>query len=226
MPPTCTYTHPGTVDTRILRSPGGNHTGSTVCSFDDGSSVKNYDDLRRCVHEADCSIDDDWHQMAIFRDPRPVTVSAFYHLYRNDRLIFFSGTVDDFVAAMLPVTTQWIAVRHILFEEIIQDRATSFWYRDAMEDPTQWHNRWLQTIGLQLPIEIIQIMVDTAVAGDFGIGGKGFDIHPGAETGVNQTETVVKKFEDEVSPPLLAAADDILRQWLPNVFLRRLELTT
>ena len=196
-----------------------------MCSFDDGSPVKNYDDLRRCVHEAACPTDDGWHQMAIFRDPRPVTVSAFYHLLRNDRQLSYSGTVDDFVAALLPVTTQWVAVRHILFEQIIDDQATSFWYRDAMEDPMQWHNRWLQIIGLQLPIEIVQIMVDAAVAGDFGVGGKGFDIHPGSETVDEQAETEVKKFENEVSPPLLAIADDILRQWLPDVLLRRLELT-
>ena len=196
-----------------------------MCSFEDGSPVKNYDDLRRCVHEAACPIDDDWHQMAIFRDPRPVTVSAFYYLHRKGRLSSYSGTVDDFVAALLPVTTRWVAVRYILFEEIIDDQATSFWYGDAIENPTQWHSRWLQTIGLQLPIEIVQIMVDAAVAGDFGVGGKGFDAHPGSETVHDQAETEVKKFENEVSPPLLAIADDILRQWLPDALLKRLELT-
>ena len=178
--------------------------------------------MRSCLA---CPIDDGWHQMTIFRGPRPVNVSTFYHLRRNDRISPYSGTVDEFVAALLPVTTQWIVFRHILFEEIIDDQATSFWYGDAMEDSMRWHNRWLQTIGLQLPIEIVQIMVDAAVAGDFGVGGKGFDIHPGSETGDDQAETEVKNLENEVSPPLLAIAGDILRQWLPDVLLRRLELT-
>ena len=219
------YTHPNGIDTRILLSSDGDHTGGAVCSFHDGSPVNNYDDLRRCVHEAACPINDHWHQMAIFRDPRLVSVSAFYHLYRDGKLSFYSGTVDDFVAAVLPVTTQWVAVRHILFEDVIRGQATSFWYREAMEDPTRWHNRWFQTIGLQLPTEIIQIMVDAAAVGDFGVGGKIINIHQGPETGADQAKTEAKKFEDEVSPHLLATADDILRQWLPNVLLTRLDVT-
>ena len=219
------YTHPNDIDSRILLSPDGDHTGGYACSFNDGSPVNNYDDLRRCVYEAACSIDDHWHQMAVFRDPRLVAVSAFYHLYRHGKLSFYSGTVDDFVATVLPVMTQWIAVRHILFEDIIRGRATSFWYRDAMEDPMRWHNQWLQTIGLQLPTKIVQIMVNAAVAGDFGVRGKGFDIHLGSEKGNDQAKTELKKFEDEVSPHLLAIAEDILRQWLPNVLLTRLEVT-
>ena len=89
----------------------------------------------------------------------------------------------------------------------------------------RWHNQWLQTIGLQLPTKIVQIMVNAAVAGDFGVRGKGFDIHLGSEKGNDQAKTELKKFEDEVSPHLLAIAEDILRQWLPNVLLTRLEVT-
>ena len=177
------------------------------------------------MHEAACPVTDDWHQMAIFRDPRPVAVSAFYHLHRNRKLSFYSGTVEDFVTAVLPTMAQWIAVRHMLFEGILQGQSTSFWYQDAQENPKGWHYQWLQTIGLQLPPSIVEDMVNAALAGDFGVVAKSRDRHPGVEKRDDQPEQAARKFEDEVSPDLLAVADDALRQWLPHVLLTRLGAT-
>ena len=225
MSPTCLYAHPNGVDARTLLSPDGKHAGGYACSFADGSAVTNYDDLWRCVHEAACLITDDWHQMAIFRDPRPVAASAFYHLHRNRKLSFYSGTVDDFVAAVLPTMSQWIAIRHMLFEGILQAKSTSFWYQDALEDPKGWHYRWLQTIGLQLPLSLMEDMVNAALVGDFGVEGKSRDRHPGVKKHEDQAVQAARKFEDEVSPQLLAIADDALRQWLPHVLLTRFHVT-
>lgn len=202
------------------------HPDSYVCSFADGSAINNYDDLRRCVYEAACPINDDWHQMVIFRDPRPVSVSAFYHLQRNKKLSFYSGSVDDFVVAVLPTIAQWIAVRHILFEDIMKDQSTSFWYQDALDEPRKWHYQWLQTIGLELPPGVVQGMIDAAIAGDVDVKRSNrLDTHPSAQESTSQVDQKFRKFEDEVSPHLLAIADDSLRRWLPRVFLTQLDVT-
>lgn len=227
--PPCLFAHPNGIDSRIIMNQEKEHPDSHVCSFADGSAINNYDDLRRCVHEAACPINDDWHQMAIFRDPRPVSVSAFYHLQRNKKLSFYSGTVDDFVVAVLPTMAQWIAVRHILFEGIMKDQSTSFWYQDALDDPSKWHYRWLQTIGLQLPPGVVQGMIDAAILGDLNdLGVKGnsrLDTHQSAQESTDQVDQKFRKFEDEVSPHLLAIANDSLRQWLPRVLLKQLDVT-
>lgn len=165
----CMYSHPAGIDARTLLGPDGKQSDGYACTFKDGSAVVNHDDLWRCVHEAACPINDDWHQMAIFRDPRPVAVSAFYHLNRNRKLSFYSGNVDDFVTVVLPTMTQWVAVRHILFEGILKGRSTAFWYDDALNNPRQWHDRWMQTIGVQLPSVVVQGMADAALTGDLGL---------------------------------------------------------
>ncbi|CAN0486143.1 unnamed protein product, partial [Scytosiphon promiscuus] len=46
------------------------NSGKTACNFADGSKVETKDDLWRCMHKANCEINDDWIQMAVFRDPR------------------------------------------------------------------------------------------------------------------------------------------------------------
>lgn len=84
-----------------------------VCTFSDGRLPTNYAELSHCVREAACPVIDHKHQMVVFRDPRPLVVSAYFYLSNLKRT---SGTADDYVMKMLPTYTQWVAVRYIIFE--------------------------------------------------------------------------------------------------------------
>lgn len=211
----CAFSHSAGIG--FGKAKAENHPKEEACVFADGTPAKNNDDLWRCMHEADCEITDDWLQMAVFRDPRPAIVSTFYHLeVHGGREL---GKLDDFVARELPILCQWVAVRYILFSGILADQSIELWYDDAMEDPLGWHYHWFYSIGLQLPLHIVEATAKAAAADDLGFWHKEIDLHPGEEA---RTEaTAVRRFEDEVSPDVLEIADAILRRWLPPVLLEK-----
>ena len=212
---TCAYSHGG--GTSIGQHQVKGHARDQPCTFADGTPVNNRDDLWKCMHEANCDSTDDWLQMGIYRDPRPAIVSTFYHEEVQKDLDL--GNLDDFVIRELPIICQWLAVRYILFSGVLTNQSVEFWYSDAMDDPLAWHYKWLYTVGLQLPLHVVEATVQAALADDFGFEHKEIDIHPGEEA---RTEPGVRRFEDEVSPEVFEVADDVLRTWLPPVLLERL----
>lgn len=107
-----------------------------VCTFSDGRTPSNYHELSHCVREAACPIIDQQHQMVVFRDPRPLVVSAYFYLATLKRA---HGTVDDYVVKMLPTYTQWVAVRYDLFAGEISNgssRRACLSYQVAGQLPT------------------------------------------------------------------------------------------
>ena len=212
---TCAFAHSG--GTGVGEKQVEGYARDPPCTFADGTHVKNYDELWRCMHEADCDVTDEWTQMAIFRDPRTVVVSTFYFVEVHGEKDL--GDLDAFVTRELPIVCQWLAVRYILFAGFLADRSTEFWYNDAMIDPVKWHYRWFHAVGMQLPFHVVEAIAQAATVDDLGFAHAGMDLHPGEE---EKTEPGVRRFEDEVRPETFAIADDVLRTWLPPVLLERL----
>lgn len=213
----CAFWHVNTVDR-------GKHTklhpDGNACMFPNGTHVENYLDLMQCMDKANCTvIEDGWLQMAVLRDPRTLTVSAYYHCRKGRGENSFEGTVDQFVAQFLPLMSQWVAIRYKLFADIMSDRSTLFWYTDATVNPMEFHYRLLDAVGLQLPAPVVKRTVDAVLGNHFEFDEKGYDKHPGEHA---PNEWKPHKFEDEVSPETLVMADETLRTWLPDVLLTRL----
>lgn len=207
----CAYSHNRGIEfSRVQR-------GVAACHFTDGTAATNHADLWRCMHEAKCDTTDDWLQMAVFRDPRPVAVSAYYHLRINRNLNL--GTVEEFVAKELPIMCQWVGIRYILFSTFLPDQSVQFWYDDVMADPMAWHYKWFDAIGLQLPFRVVEATAKAASANVFNFDYKKLDMRPGEEA---RNGTVVRRFEDQVDPEVVEVADAVLRVWLPPVLLEKL----
>lgn len=102
--------------------------GKSVCTFPDGRQPRDYNDLWHCVREANCPIIDDQQQMVVFRDPRPLVVSAYFYLVAAHRAKL--GAIDAYVETMLPIYAQWVAVRYIIFEGNVTGRDVI--WRDMM----------------------------------------------------------------------------------------------
>lgn len=180
----------------------------------------NYDDLWRCMHEAECEITDDWLQMVVLRDPRPTIVSSYYHLdVHKDHVSYELGDLEVFVVRELPLLCQWMAVRYILFFGLVADQSMEFWYSDAMADPLDWYHHWFYSVGVHPPHFVVKSAADAAAANDLGFEQKQVDKHPGEEE--RDDLAGVRRFEDEVSPEVLKAADDVLRRWLPPILLEK-----
>lgn len=194
--------------------------GMYACDFEDGTRVKNYDDLWQCMHAGSCDVVDDWLQLAVFRDPRPAVVSEYFHLKVHSDLDL--GTLKEFVARELPILCQWLAVRYTLFTEIIPQQSLAVWYTDAMGDPLGWHYQWFDSVGLQLPYNVVEATAKAAAANRFGFYHKAIDMHPGEKARV---ETGPRRFEDEVSMDVVAQAAMVLRVWLPPALLERFAVT-
>ena len=211
----CAFSHHGGIG--FSKTEAGGTARRSPCTFPDGSHVNNLEELWRCMHEANCDITDDWLQMSTLRDPRPAIVSTFYHVetHSNRKL----GNLDAFVARELPIMCQWLALRHMLFAGILGDQSIEFWYSDALSDPLGWHYRWFQSIGMQLPMKVIESSARAAATGKFDFSIKPMDTHPGEQPRVKGG---VRRFQDEVSPETLELADAVLRTWLPPVLLERL----
>lgn len=212
----CAYSHSGGMD---LGRPG-ELIEKVACTFEDGSKVQNTDDLWRCMHSANCEINDDWIQMAVFRDPRPAVVSSYFHkqVQGNKHL----GKLEDFVASELPILCQWVALRYMLFRGLLAQQSIEFWYDDVVSDPLQFHNTWLFSIGLQLPRHVVQAITNAAVADKLGFGHKDVDAHPGEEPRIDSGP---RRFEDEVSPEIVEMANTVLQVWLPGFLLDKLHVT-
>lgn len=185
------------------------------CKFVQGRPVADYNDLLACIQESPCEIVDDRAQMVILRDPRPVTVSCFFHQMNYNRGAI-KGTVEDYVMEMLPSVAQWVAIRHFLFEEMLADRSTVFWYDDAIDQPLTWHQRWYESVGLRLPSDVIE----AASFASSGNGASNYRMpHPGGGHAA-----VDRSFKDEIGEELQAYMDDVVRQWLPPVLLAKIGL--
>ena len=216
----CPYQHPRGIDLGIKDE--GKHPNGNACTFADGAPVENFSDLWRCVNlnQANCAVVDDWLQLAVFRDPRPVAVSAFFHkeLHKGQDL----GSLDEFMVKHLPLMCQWVAIRYILFSGLLSRQSVTFWYADTLTDPWDWHTRWFDALGLQLPMNVVSSTAQEAFDNDFNFEYKKIDKHPG---GVTPKAEGVRRFEDEVSQETLELADSILRKWLPPDLLFKLGVT-
>lgn len=196
--PDCPWNHPHSVSRE-----------NQGCMTAGGDPVANYDDVRQCMRESACDVNDERLQMVVLRDPRPVTVSSYYH-----QMIYYNvvdGTVDEYVVKMLPTISQWLTIRHILFEEMMAEQSTVFWYEDAIGDPLTWHERWYESVGLRLPASV----VEEASRVSSGDGVSTYRMpHPGGADA-----TADRSYKDEISFGLNGQMDDILRAWLPPSFL-------
>lgn len=193
------------------------------CRFQKGGRrPKSYDELWECVAEADCKITDQRLQMAVFRDPRAMTVSSYYHLKAHagpgERP---EGSVDDYVKKLIPFMSQWVALRHILFEGMLDPhQSLSFWYEDALGDPLRWHYRWLAFVGLQLPASVVEAARDAAMVGDFGFESK----FPGDKHIGGAAVTADRTYKDELKQETLEVLDKAVRKWLPPTLLAKLRV--
>lgn len=158
--------------------------------------------------------------MAVLRDPRPMSVSAYYHKHSHTKTDWprTNTTVEAFVEKTLPIMCQWVAVRYILFGDLMSGQSMLFWYHDALVFPRAWHDRWLDFAGLVPPVSVVEDAIANALEGNFSFGVKRRDKHIGANVEL-VTGVEMRKFEDEVSPELLQTADTVLRTWLPLALL-------
>lgn len=155
-------------------------------------------------------------QMVVLRDPRPMAVSAYYFTKIHDWQMVEQETVDEFVLKIFPSMCQWLAIRYVLFQELMADYSTVYWYDESLADPLLWHGQWHTSLGFQFPHSVLAETTDAAVNRRFNFPTKGRDPHPGgAAAKPNRT------FEQEVSAETLAAFDEIMRTWLPSVYLDR-----
>lgn len=210
VPKTCSWWHPTGV--AVVKS--------TICRFPDGSKPKGYEDIWTCMAQSNCPITaGDELQMAVFRDPRAVAVSTYFwlHMYKkvdgNGRLM---ETLDAFALRVLPVLCQWTTIRFILFNEYLSEQSTVFWYEDARAEPLLWHRNWLASVGLNLPLEVLQTATETALRGEFDFRVKGFDQHPGRDE-----EASRRTLHETLRNDTLHSMEPIMRLWLPPTLLAR-----
>ena len=187
---------------------------------------------------------DERHQFALLRDPRAAAVSTFFHerthhVIKKDAIADGSqDTIDEFVLAVLPSLCQWVAIRHILFAELLAEQSTIFWFEDAQGDPLRFHHEWLATAGLHLPTTVAEAATDAALRGDFNFTTKGQNKHPGEETivagvgkgAVAAADALVVEEEkrekptwkDVLTPETVEKVDAIVRNWLPPAILAKI----
>lgn len=146
-----------------------------------------------------------------------VVSSYFHHLrYRPNQVMDVS--VDEYVVNILPAVCKWVAIRYILFGEILAEQSSMFWYDDARESPEDWQKQFFDFIGVRLPTEVVNRAAAVAVGrvqderlSWFPI--KGIDPH---------AEGVVRhSYVDDLLPETLLRMDDALRAWLPPALLDR-----
>ena len=150
-------------------------------------------------------------QFATLRDPRPMTVSAYFHRV-NDKSRSVEGvTVDEYVRGYLAAACQWVALRYYLFEGVLAETSSVFWYDEAITDIVGMHLQWMKFAGLQLPMRAVDGMVESARA----LSSKSVNKHPGG------TNSADRSWEDEVGVDVVRDAEEILRAYLPPVLLIR-----
>lgn len=214
----CPYKH--NVGSTYIDTSGLSHNNNTICSFKDGKHVTNYHELIECMyeHQSDCNWNDESLQMAIFRDPRPVVISAYYHLKLNFKGEEGNLTLENFILKELPIMCQWLTIRYMLFSGLHYEKSEEFWYSEARNDPMEWHYKWLNFVGLQIPSSEVNFIKNRAIKNEFVFTYKKVDIHPG------QKDNTTRNFEDEISSEMFEISNGILRQWLPPVILAKLGL--
>eukprot|EP00903_Cladosiphon_okamuranus_P020188 g18531.t1 len=195
-----------------------------VCVRSDGASVDDHAALVRCYDEAACPVTDDRTQMAVFRDPRATAAGLFFRMEReHPELLEKAGfsDVDDFFLAVLPSICKWTSVRHRLFAEALAARSTIYWYDEALSSPLQWHYNLIWYLGLKVPAAVVEWAMHVVTSEP---PGSGFFATAGAEEYERLKGALAsnRTYRDEVSEVSLAAADDIMRVWLPQVLQERL----
>ncbi|CAM9656344.1 unnamed protein product [Scytosiphon promiscuus] len=185
-----------------------------------GRAVENGNDVWGCMHEASCVFRDPNQQFVAMRDPRAVAVSTHFYVRANPKYygdhLAQNHTLDETVMKILPQVCLYTTLRHILFSGIVPDRSEIFFYDDALQNPLEWHHRWMALAGLLLPKPWTE-----AIAASVGTGKWATKVnpHPGGEKA-----TLSRTWRDEVSPHILGDMDDILRTWLPGVLLARFDV--
>ena len=208
----CLYSHRRGFDIEETRP---SRRGEDACKFANGTRIRDHGDLWPCMKEANCRITDTSLQMALYRDPRSVAVSTYYHRKRQEKT--GNVSVEEFAIEHLPLLCQWVAVRYILFSGNLYAQSEQFWYEDALVDPLAWHYRWFDFAGLQLPATVVKATAAAAANNDFSFEYKPYDEHPG-----QSNETRALDFEHMIGRELSEVAEDIMRQWLPAVLLAKL----
>lgn len=168
------------------------------------------------MEEAGCAFNDKRLQFAVARDPRAVTVSAYFHNIRSappsKKQTY--GSVDEYFQQLLAPICMWTSIRHVLFTELLADQSQVFFFEDLLADPMDWFGRFLHFVGLNLPMDVV-LGISTEKGGLDGQS-KRVNEHLGspAQEG-NRT------FRGELGPDSLATMDDVMRAWLPPVLLKR-----
>lgn len=189
------------------------------CTTVNGRPVKNWEDVLGCLHETPCDIVDSRVQMLILRDPRSVAVSTYYHIKTHPTHnihIKVGETVEKFALRMLPTICRHVYIRYAILSEQMSDKTVKFWFNDTIANPLAWHQRWLSSVGLELPENIVHEATDTALRRVFGFEAKGIYLHPGEERAEPG-----RLYEEEIGPRFRAKLDDICRIWLPPVLLKK-----
>lgn len=126
----------------------------------------------------------------------------------------------------LPTLCQWLTIRYLLFAGAMAEQSTLFWYTDTLADPTKWHFDWLASVGVHLPVPVVEEMASAATNREFGFSTRGKNEHPGegsAEPGENDEGELLPAWKREISPELMDRIDDIMHQWLPPVLLSKIK---
>lgn len=179
-----------------------------ACKHYRRSQVMNYNDLWGCMREAACSINDDRQQFVVMRDPRAVAVSAYFHRLSYGTLNG-DAVKDKFILSLLVPVCQWLTLRHILFTGLMATQSTIYWYEDALADPLDFHNRWLESVGLRPPGFVLETAIHASLNQDFAFNWKGIDVHLGGEEAVEG-----RSWKNEINPDMLDDMQDVLRVWL------------
>lgn len=218
------HTLPVGPDCKYSRRAGIAVEKETVCKSEvSRGRPSNQPELWNCVKSSNCRFVDDRLQMAVFRDPRPLAVSSYFHLLREHPLVVKDMSVDTYVVAMLPVFCQWVSVRYLVFAELLRDASIIFWYDEALEDPVFWHVGFFEFVGLRIPDEVLRRAASVATRGGsmFGFPSKGKDRHDGGAA-----VAPTRSFRDEINSTTLSNMDDILRTWLPTVMLEKVNVSS
>lgn len=208
---TCRYWHPNQI--ALPDAPG------VPCLRVGRKPVQNHIDLRGCMREGNCKINDNRLQFVTMRDPRPMTLSAYYHR-RKMGLINERAPMEMYVIKLLPHICAWLTLRHIIFTEDMASLSTVFWYEDSLANPLQFHNRWLESVGLHMPASVVRAAADSSASGNlmFNASSTQLDFHPGGGDAVPG-----RSWEKEIGSELfLNAFEEILRFWLPPELLSKL----
>ncbi|CAN0124123.1 unnamed protein product [Scytosiphon promiscuus] len=189
---------------------------SNACRPLDGKPVRSLTDLWSCVEDSACELTDSRLQFVPLRDPRPMTVSAYFHLKKYHPAVLGNATVDEYFLSNLALTCQWVALRHIVFEGLMASTSEVFWYEEATVDAMAWHLRWTKFAGLQLPATLLESMAQA----DEAAAKSTMNEHIGGKKRRKK-----RTWKDEVGAEVVDVADGIVRSWLPPVLLARWGIT-